>query len=204
MSSPEKPERELSRRKFIEQIGVTAALGSVVSNLSLPSLVWAEGNSGPIDCGPPLPAKPQHQTGGESFPPLPLPATPLRRSEKKRPPSPPALIGKMALGPTRWITKDGKRVQYRDWMTDPADVQSLLTWTSQKLGINYRAIEADFEHFSFDPRELPALLFAGHNKFELNDEIRQKIARYIMDGGTILADACCGWNDFIESFRREI
>jgi hypothetical protein len=204
MSSPEKPERELSRRKFIEQIGVTAALGSVVSNLSLPSLVWAEGNSGPIDCGPPLPAKPQHQTGGESFPPLPLPATPLRRSEKKRPPSPPALIGKMALGPTRWITKDGKRVQYRDWMTDPADVQSLLTWTSQKLGINYRAIEADFEHFSYDPRELPALLFAGHNKFELNDEIRPKIARYVMDGGTIVADACCGWNDFIEAFRREI
>ncbi len=138
------------------------------------------------------------------LPPLPLPATPLRRSEKKRPPSPPALIGKMAMGKTRWITKDGKRVQYRDWMTDPADVQSLLVWTNQKLGINYRAIEADFEHFSYDPRELPALLFAGHNKFELTDEIRQKIARYIMDGGTILADACCGWNDFADAFRHEI
>ena len=25
-----------------------------------------------------------------------------------------------------------------------------------------------------------------------------------MDGGTILGDACCGWNDFAESFRREI
>jgi len=108
------------------------------------------------------------------------------------------------MGPTRWVTKDGKRVQYRDWMTDPADVQSLLAWTNDKLGINYRAIEADFEHFSYDPRELPALLFAGHNKFELNADIRQKLARYVMDGGTILADACCGWNEFIESFRREI
>ena len=89
-------------------------------------------------------------------------------------------------------------------MTDPADVQSLLNWTTEKLGINYRAIEADFDHFSFDPRELPALLFAGHNKFELTDEIRQKLARYVMDGGTIIADACCGWNDFAESFRREM
>ena len=46
-------------------------------------------------------------------------------------------------------------------MTDPADVQSLLVWTNQKLGINYRAIEADFEHFSYDPRELPALCLPG-------------------------------------------
>ena len=59
-------------------------------------------------------------------------------------------------------------------MTDPADVNTLLEWTNEKLGINYRAIEADFDHFSFDPRELPALLFAGHNKFELTDEIRQQ------------------------------
>ena len=47
-------------------------------------------------------------------------------------------------------------------------------------------------------------MFAGHNKFELTDEIRQKIARYIMDGGTVLADACCGWNDFADAFRHEI
>ena len=89
-------------------------------------------------------------------------------------------------------------------MTDPADVITLLSWTSQKMGINYRAIDVDFAHFSFDPRELPTLLLAGHNKFELNDEVRQKLARFVMDGGTILGDACCGWNDFADSFRREI
>ena len=100
-----------------------------------PASSWAdEGDAGPIDCGPPPTAKPQHQTGGESFPPLPLPATPLRRSEKKRPPSPPALVGKVALGATRWITKDGKRVQYRDWMTDPADVMTLLELDGREAG----------------------------------------------------------------------
>lgn len=195
----------LSRRRFIERLGLTTAIGGTAGSLGLPALGWAdEGDQGPIDCGPPPAAKPQHQTGGESFPPLPLPATPLRRSEKKRPPSPPALIGKASLGATRWITKDGKRVQYRDWMTDPADVMTLLNWSADKLGINYRAVEADFAHFSYDPRELPALLMAGHNKFELTDEVRQKLARYVMDGGAIIADACCGWNDFAESFRREI
>ncbi len=28
--------------------------------------------------------------------------------------------------------------QYRDWMTDPADLDSLLNWTNDKLGIHYR------------------------------------------------------------------
>jgi hypothetical protein len=203
---PYDPPREdgISRRRFIGRLGITATIGGT-GGLTLPTMLLADdGDSGPIDCGPPPLAKTQHRAGGESFPPLPYPATPLRRSEKKRPPSPPALVGKASLGATRWVTKDGKRTQYRDWMTDPADVMTLLTWSSEKLGINYRAIEVDFGHFSFDPRELPVLLLAGHNKFTLNDEVRQKLGRYVMDGGTILGDACCGWNDFAESFRREI
>jgi len=205
-TSDQGPQGDVSRRQFLETVGRTAAATGAAGSLGVPQLAWGaeEQNSGPIDCGPPPKAKPQHRTGGESLAPLPLPVTPLRRSEKKRPPTPPALIGKMAMGPIRWITKEGKRVQYRDWMTDPADVNTLLEWTNQKLGIHYRATEADFAHFSYDPRELPALLMSGHNKFELNDEVRQRLARYVMDGGTIIADACCGWNDFSESFRREM
>ena len=98
-----------------------------------------------------------------------MPSQRLLRYSTKRlgpgPPAPPALVGKMAMGPIKFMTRDGKRVQYRDWMTDPADLKSLLTWTSNKLGINYRAIEAEFSDFSFDPRDLPALLFSGHNHF---------------------------------------
>jgi hypothetical protein len=193
----------LSRRKFLEKLGRACAAGGV-GGVSFSGLAWGQENSGPIDCGPPPKAKPQSRTGGESFAPLPLPVTPLRRSEKKRPPSPPALVGKAALGQVRMILREGKQVAYRDWMTDPADVNTLLEWTNQKLGINYRSLETDFQHFSFDPRELPALLMAGHNKFELSDEVRQKLAQYVADGGTILADACCGWADFAEAFRHEM
>jgi len=192
----------LSRRKFIESVSA-AALGSGLGGI--PGISWGEEeNRGPIDCGPPPPARPHHRTGGESFPPLPLPVTPLRRTERKRPPSPPALVGKVALGATRWITKDNRRVAYRDWMTDPADLATLLGWTSAKLGINYRAVDVDLANFSFDPSELPALLFAGHNHFTLNDELRTRLARFVLDGGTIIGDACCGWEDFSESFRQEM
>ena len=110
----------------------------------------------------------------------------------------------MALGPIRFVRKGDQRVQYRDWMTDPADLDSLLAWTNEKLGIHYGKAEADFEHFSFDPRELPALLFAGHNAFQLADDVRERLARYVLDGGMIIGDACCGWKDFNDAFRREI
>jgi len=197
---------DLGRRSFLRRLGLACAAGAggLTGPLALPVISLGDEGRGPVDCGPPPKTRPQHRKGGESFPPLPLPVTPLRRTEKKRPPAPPALVGKMAMGPVRWVTRGGKRVKYRDWMTDPADVDTLLQWTSQKLDINYRAIESDFDHFSFDPRELPAILLAGHNEFSLADEVRARLAQYVQDGGTILADACCGWKDFTDSFRREM
>ncbi len=194
-----------TRRRLLQR-GAAIAGAAVTGDLAVPdwlAAAWGQ-DSGPVDCGPPPKAKPQNRTGGESFPPLPLPATPLRRTEKKRPPAPPALIGKMALGPIRYVVREGKRTQYRDWMTDPADLDSLLEWTNQKLGIEYRKAEADFEHFSYDPRELPALLFAGHNGFQLEAEARKLLERYVLDGGLIIGDACCGWKDFDAAFRREM
>ncbi|MHB1556142.1 MAG: DUF4159 domain-containing protein [Isosphaeraceae bacterium] len=194
-----------SRRQFVRDASLaywSTAVAAGSGTLLWPAAGMGQDGSGPVDCGPPPRAKPQSRTGGESFPPLPLPATPLRRTEKKRPPAPPSLIGKMALGPIRYVRRGGERVQYRDWMTDPADLDSLLAWTNQKLGIHYGKAEADFEHFSFDPRELPALLFAGHNAFTVDPGVRASLARYVLDGGTILGDACCGWKDFDGAFRR--
>ena len=194
----------LSRRTFLERLGLTATAAGVSATLGSPATVLGQSASDPISCGPPPKARPQRRKAGESFAPLPLPITPLRRTERKRPPSPPPLIGKMAMGKVRWIERDGRRVQYRDWMTDPGDVKTLLQWTSAQMGINYRAVDSSFEHFSFDPRELPGILLAGHNNFEFGDEVRSRLARYVMDGGTIIGDACCGAADFTESFRREM
>ena len=175
----------LSRRQFVRETALaywTAAGAAGSGMLILPSPGMGQEGSGPVDCGPPPRAKPQSRTGGESFPPLPLPATPLRRTEKKRPPAPPSLDrqdGPRARSATS--ARGDERVQYRDWMTDPADLDSLLSWTNQKLGIHYGKAEADFEHFSFDPRELPALLFAGHNSFAIADE-RPRVAGPLRPG----------------------
>ena len=198
----------LSRRTFLERMGMVCAAGGAAglagSGLMEPGLAWGDDNSGPVDCGPPPAGQAQHQTGGESFPPLPLPATPLRPLGEETParPAGPGRQDGHGFPPLDYQGRQADHV--RDWLTDPADMNTLLTWTNQKLGINYRATEADFEHFSFDPRELPALLFAGHNKFTLPDEVRRKLDRYVLDGGMILGDACCGWKDFADSFRKEM
>ena len=67
----------LSRRKFLERMGLGCAVGGV-GGLGVPSLAWGQEASGPIDCGPPPKAKKQHRTGGEAFAPLPLPVKTIK------------------------------------------------------------------------------------------------------------------------------
>ena len=168
------------------------AVGSVVGTADAQS-----------SCGPPPKAKPHRRTAGESFPPLPLPATPLRRSERQKEPSPPALVSKMAYGPIKWAVRDGKRYSYRDWKTDPDDMNSLLRWVNARLGIRYRCIETTWGKFSYDPTETPILYFTGHQAIgKVTPETAAKLRRFVLDGGTILGDACCGSKEFTVGFRR--
>lgn len=181
-----------TRREFLLSMLATALQSAAA---------WAQMRT----CGPPPPAKPHRRTGGESFPPLPLPATPLRRTERKRPPAPPALVGKIALGPIKWTTDaQGRRVSYRDWMTDPADMTNLLAWSNRQLGLRYRPVEVDLARFSFDPTEIPILYATGHDAFQFTDEVRARLRRYLLDGGYLIGDACCGSKPFAEAFLAEM
>ncbi|MGB3087082.1 MAG: hypothetical protein WBC53_05055, partial [Phycisphaerae bacterium] len=62
----------------ITQVLMLTILAGLVASLAV------EAAAQPRTCGPPPQATPQRRTAAESFPPLPLPATPLRRTEKKR------------------------------------------------------------------------------------------------------------------------
>jgi len=167
----------------------------------LAAALAAEASAQPRTCGPPPPAAPQRRTAAESFPPLPLPATPLRRTEKKRQPSPPALVGKAILGDVKWVTENGQRTSFRDWMTDPNDIGNLLEWTNRQLNIQYRAVDTDLPEFSCNPTELPILYFTGHDAFTVPDELLPRLRQFCVDGGMILGDACCGAPEFDKAFR---
>jgi len=157
------------------------------------------------DFEPPPPPDPQRRKGGESLPPLPLPATPLRRTEKKRPPAPPALIGKLQYGKPVWkTTEDGRRFSFLDWASDTTDAYYLVESANSKLGVKYRHIELPLKDFSFSPEEIPILYITGHEDFKFTDEEVQKMRWYLRDGGMLIGDACCGAANLSLAFKREV
>lgn len=135
-------------------------------------------------------------SGGESFPPLPLPATPIRRTERKREPAPPALVGKVNLN-----VIDGKKVASYPSVT--LDIENLMNWTNDQLHLRYRYIDTDLTKFSYSPTELPVLYVTGWTPLpELTEKIKQKLRDYLMAGGTLVVHANCGRPEFNTSFRK--
>ncbi|MFA4985626.1 MAG: DUF4159 domain-containing protein [Candidatus Brocadiia bacterium] len=175
----------------------------------LPFTDFALGDDDPPNAahGAPPKAAPQRRKGGESFPPLPLPATPLRRTEKKRPPSPPTFIGKVKWGsPTPRVGSDdtGNKYSFWDWEGARDDVTSLIEQSSVRLGVKYGARVLDIKDFSGDPDDIPVLYFTGHEAIVFDKEMRDRIREYVRSGGYIWAQACCGSKKFYDSFVLEM
>ena len=146
-----------------------------------------------FSCAPkPPPSRPAQFSGGEGLPPLPLPAVPLRRTEKKNPPRPPVLIAK--------ITTE----RASDWATNPADAENLLRWMSENLKVNFSSINLPQDQIPQDPKEIPILYRTGHEAFEFPPAVRDQLRRYLLGGGTLVFDACCGRRAFVESALREM
>ena len=142
-------------------------------------------------------AAPQRRNGGEGMPPLPLPATPLRRSEKKREPAPPALVGN--------VTFPKAQVANGHWGSTIIDIERWVEFTNGELGQKYRYVGTDFARFSYDPAELPILFFTGWETVpDLDDATIGKLRQYLMDGGTLVVNSSCGRKEFNDSFRRQI
>ncbi len=171
----------IDRRQALVLIASLFGSGTVVSPAEMKYK-----QKGP--CGKPPAPKPSRIKGAETYPPLPLPATPLRRTEKKRPPRPSALIGKIAYG------------SEQHWMTDPGDLRGLLGWINPKLSLNYghRTLKLNDSRL----RTVPILYMTGHNYFQVEKDWPILLRRYLEDGGTVIVEACCGRIPFIESFLK--
>jgi len=174
-------------------IGVMLLIGATVA--PVPS--FGEEFKNPKANIPPK-AAPQRRNAGEGLPPLPLPATPIRRSEKKREPSPPALVGNITFSAA---SLGGKS----NWETTIIDIEKWVEFTNSQLGQRYRFVGTDFTKFSYDPTELPILYFTGWKPLPAFDDTTiEKMRQYLLDGGTWVVHSNCGRPEFNESFRREV
>ncbi len=143
-------------------------------------------------------AAPQRRNAGEGMPPLPLPATPLRRSEKKREPAPPALVGNVTF-------PKGMLGGKASFGTTIIDIEKWVEFTNAELGQRYRYVGTDFAKFSYDPTELPILFFTGWQAMpDLDEATIAKLRQYLMDGGTLVVNSSCGRPEFVDSFKRQV
>jgi hypothetical protein len=182
----------INRRKFMAQSAAAAALLGFEPQSVLAAPVRKLGT-----CGPPPRKNPLRQTSAEGMPPLPLPAVPLRRSEPKAEPAPPLMIAKVEYGTTQ------------DWNTDPGDIDNLMRHVRSAVGLWYGWKQMNLNELvtlykAKKECKVPALYLSGHEAFEFTADQRSAIANYLLDGGTILADSCCGRAEFARSFRTEM
>jgi len=176
---------------------IRTLLGLVICGLTVSLAIAQDAPARKLGtCGPAPRKNPQRQTAAEGMPPLPLPATPLRRSEPKAEPAPPIMIAKLEYGTTQ------------DWNTDPGDVDNLMRHCRYELGLWYgwkywNVNELVTAHKAGQQSKIPILYVSGHEAFEFTEAQRAAIRQYVFDGGTLLGDACCGRVEFAQSFRNE-
>ena len=147
-------------------------------------------------------AAPTRRNGAEGTAPLPLPATPLRRTEKMREPSPPGLVGAITFTPAQL---KGTGSAATNWQTTIIDIEKWVDFTNNDLGQKYRYVQTDFTHFSWDPTELPIIYLTGWTAMpKFDDATIAHLRQYLLDGGTFVVHSNCGRPEFNDAFRQQI
>ena len=138
------------------------------------------------------PPPPANVASGESYIPYPgPPVTPMRRSEKKRPPTPPVLIVKLTSA-----------YGHQDWNSRPNDVNQLLKSLKKFADLDFHFDTRAFRDVSADPEKNPILYRSGHFHFTFSAADKKKLREFLLAGGTIIFNAGLGSKPFYDSARQ--
>ncbi len=154
-----------------------------VSLLALAALSTAV-FAGPKPPEPPpliIPKPPPAQvSSSEGMPPLPYPAVPMKRQEKKNPPQPPTLLTKIKSGDAE------------DWTRTPNDLKGLLEWLSAEMNVHFTSNIKSFDEVEPEPTKNPLLYRSGYKPFKLTAPEIAHIRAYILNGGTVVFNSLVG------------
>jgi hypothetical protein len=121
------------------------------------------------------------------MPPLPYPAVPQKRQEKKNPPQPPTLLTKIKNGDAE------------DWARTPNDLKGLLEWLSGEMNVHFSSNIKSFDEINPEPAKNPMLYRSGYKPFTLSASETAKIRAYLLNGGTLVFNSLVGNPDAYES-----
>jgi hypothetical protein len=156
-----------------------------------------------VPLGAPPQAAPRRISGGEGFPPLPLPATPLRRSERKREPSAPKMVAKAMWGESADFKYDsGQSTQVADWNQCPGDLQQILRKAGAALGTAYSSDAMTLATFHGDPVRTPVLFLSGSRTIRFDRKQLDVLRDYVLRGGMIIADSVAGSPFFYNAVKK--
>jgi hypothetical protein len=137
-----------------------------------------------------LPKPPPAQVASsEGMPPLPYPAVPQKRQEKKNPPQPPTLLTKI------------KSDDLEDWARTPNDLKGLLEWLSTEMSVHFTSNVKSFSEITPNPQGNPLLYRSGYKAFTLTDADAAKLREYCINGGTIVFNSLVGNPDAYASAK---
>lgn len=91
-----------------------------------------------------------------------------------------------------------------EWKTRHAGLSVLMKTFNQKTEIPVKFGLRDTR--LSDPKifDAPLLYITGHENFRLNKQEKELLQKYLLNGGFLLAEACCGRKGFDMAFREEM
>ncbi len=133
--------------------------------------------------------------GGEKRDVIPsVPGSPIPQVDRKKPPSPDYLMGKVMWGATTG-TEDNK---IQDWNLSPNDMVNFHSKARSK-DFKYLSTVVGMNDFSFNPITMPSVFLSGVRELTLTPAEINKLRKYVLDGGMIVCDSVYGSPWFYES-----
>ncbi len=126
----------------------------------------------------------------------------MRQSERKKPPEPDYLVGKVIWGESATFTEgSGGEMEVDDWNLVPGDVANLID-AGRSVGQDYHWSNVHLDEFSYDPDKMPVLFISGVRTLRISDSHQAQLRQYVLDGGMIILDSVYGSPHFTESARE--
>ena len=85
---------------------------------------------------------------------------------------------------------------------DPPATKGMLNLFSKATGARVDLVRVDVDPLAPDLFKYPLIYMTGHREFAYTDEQAAALRKYLDRGGFLLADSCCGFDEFDKSFRK--
>jgi hypothetical protein len=129
------------------------------------------------------------------------PGVPQRTSERKKPPEPDYLSGKVIWGESATYTNaGGDKRNIADWNLVNRDLEGLID-CAKDVGLAYHYTNINLKSFSYDPKKMPSLFFSGVRSMKFSEEELTSLRRYILKGGMVICDSVYGSPYFYKSSK---